>query len=149
MAYKYKTFDFIPKPITKERLEETFLRIVDDISADNNQSKYIKINKNTIINENDIYFIKRDGMKLIYYTASRQYESYNSFTKIEKELSSNFIRCHKSYIANTNKITRIDKTKNLLYFDKDNLIFCYIGPKYKNKTLEVLNHDGNITNNMD
>ena len=68
MAYKYKTFDFIPKPITVERLEETLLRMIEDISIDTNNSKYIKINKNTIINVNNINFIKKDGMKLIFYT---------------------------------------------------------------------------------
>ena len=33
MAYKLKTFDYIPKPITLERLEETVLRLVDDVNG--------------------------------------------------------------------------------------------------------------------
>ena len=31
VAYKYKTFDFLQKPLTKERLEETILRLYSDI----------------------------------------------------------------------------------------------------------------------
>ena len=52
IAYQYKTFDFIPKPITLERLEETFLRIIDDINSDYTGTKFIHIdNKNTIISQ--------------------------------------------------------------------------------------------------
>lgn len=32
VAYKYKTFDYLSKPITLERLEETVLRLFEDIS---------------------------------------------------------------------------------------------------------------------
>lgn len=31
-SFKYKTFDYICKPVTKERLKETVLRLFDDIS---------------------------------------------------------------------------------------------------------------------
>ena len=150
MAYKYKTFDFIPKPITVERLEETITRIVNDIETGNNNTKFIRLNsKNTIIAQNSIKYIKRDGMKLVFYTDNRQYEVYSSFNKIKNELPSNFVRCHKSYIVNTNRITNIDSGSNLIYFDKDNSSSCYIGPKYKNNLMEVLNNHGNFTNNMD
>ena len=31
VAYKYKTFDFLQKPLTRERFEETILRLYSDI----------------------------------------------------------------------------------------------------------------------
>ena len=153
VAYKYKTFDFIPKPITPERLEETILRIMDDIKCSNSNSinnRFIRLsNKNTIINQNSINFIKRDGMKLVFYTDNRIYEAYTSFSKIERELPSNFVRCHKSYIANVNKIIDIDMSNNILIFNDKNAPKCFIGPKYKNKLMEVINNDTNISNNME
>ena len=55
LAYKLKTFDYIPKPITLERLEETVLRLVDDING--TPKKYIKIdNKNTLVDESEILY---------------------------------------------------------------------------------------------
>ena len=150
MAYKYKTFDFIPKPITQERLDETIQRIADDINSENDKTKFIRLsNRNTIIDQNTIKYIKRDGMKLVFYTDNRQYETYSSFTKIQHELPSNFVRCHKSYIANVDRITNIDSTNNIVYFDNNNSTKCYIGPKYKNKLMEVFNHDEYTTNNLD
>ena len=51
LAYQCKTFDYICKPITKERLEETILRLLSDIKGTKNPNNYIKLNnKNTIIN---------------------------------------------------------------------------------------------------
>lgn len=153
LAYKYKTFDFIPKPITPERLEETILRLMDDISYNTKSSSFIRLNnKNTIINQDNINFIKKDGMKIVFYTDTRTYEAYSSFNKISEELPNNFVRCHKSYIANINKISNVNASNNLIVFNNssngDNLN-CVIGPKYKNGLMEVLKNYGNFTNNLD
>ena len=139
IAYKYKTFDFICKPITFQRVEDCVLRLFDDISELN--KKFIRIdNKNTIIAEADITYIKKDGMKLIFHTESRDYEIYSSFLKIQDSLPSNFVRCHKSFIANINNVTKVESNKNIVYFNNSS---CDIGPKYKNKFLEVIKNYGN------
>lgn len=145
LAYKYKTFDYLPKPIIDKRLEETILRLVDDITLE--PSQFIKINNNkTIINANDVNYIKKDGMKLVFCTGSGNYETYSSFSKIETLLPGNFVRCHKSYIANTDSIQNINTNNNTIYFNND--LSCDIGPKYKNNLMEVFNY-GNISNNLD
>ena len=140
MAYKYKTFDFICKPLTYQRLEDCILRLFDDISG--STKKFIRIdNKNTIIDESDIKYIKREGMKLIFHTESRDYEIYSSFLKIQNFLPSNFIRCHKSFIANINNITKVESSTNTVFFNNS---FCDIGPKYKKNFMEVINKNGSI-----
>ena len=143
VAYKCKTFDFLSKPITLERLEDTVLRLFEDMSL--KPKKFIKINnKNTIINIDSIRYIKKDGMKLIFYTDSREYESYSSFNKISNLLPENFVRCHKSYIANIHKISDLQISSNTILFGNSTNCKCFIGPKYKNNFMEVLRHDGNI-----
>ena len=144
IAYTVKTFDYLPKPITIERLEITINRLLDDMGSSN--KKYIHIDKKTIINPEEINFIKKDGMKLVFCTDSQDFEVYNSFNKIKNLLPDNFVRCHKSYIANTANIININTKKNIINFD--NNLSCEIGPKYKNNLMEVFNY-GNVTNNMD
>lgn len=140
IAYKYKTFDFLPKPITLERLEKTIIRLFDDLNG--NQKKFIRLdNKNTVIDENKIDYIKRDGMKIVFHTDSRNYEIYSSFVKIQDKLPDNFVRCHKSFIANVNNVTKVEPVSNLIYFNNS---FCDIGPKYKNDFMEVINSYGNL-----
>ena len=145
LAYSVKTFDYLPKPITLERLEVTLNRLLDDLSG-NTSKRFIQLNKKTIINENEINYIKRDGMKLVFCTGSGNYETYSSFNKIESLLPENFVRCHKSYIANTENILNINTNNNTIVFNND--LSCDIGPKYKNNVMEVFKH-GNISNNLD
>lgn len=145
VAYKYKTFDYLPKPLVLEKFEETILRLFDDITE--SKEKYIRLNNNkTIIPEKNIKFIRKDGMKLIFHTDTRDYITYNSFSKIQSQLPKQFIRCHKSYIVNINKITDIDSLQNIVSFSSNDK--CYIGPKYKNNFMEVLNH-GNFSKHLD
>ncbi|MBR3255948.1 MAG: response regulator transcription factor [Clostridia bacterium] len=139
VAYKYKTFDYIPKPITQERLELTINRLFNDIYS--KPKKYIKLdNKNTIIDEAEVNYIKRDGMKLVFNTNCRNYEIYSSFNKIQDKLPENFVRCHKSYIINVDKITNVEPIRNRVFFNDNN--FCDIGPKYKNDFMEVMDKHG-------
>ena len=120
---------------------------MEDINSEGNTTSFIRIDsKNTIINQDSINFIKKEGMKLVFYTDTRVYETYNSFSKISNELPKNFVRCHKSYIANINKISDINNT-TILFNDK-NTMQCNIGPKYKNELMEVLKN-GNFSNNLD
>ena len=65
LAYKYKTFDYIAKPFNYERLEDTVVRLFDDIKG--LPKKYLKIdNKNTIIDEDEIEFrTKRAELALL------------------------------------------------------------------------------------
>lgn len=105
LAYKCKTFDFLCKPVAQERLEETVLRLFDDIKNNSSGKSYIRLDsKNTIINGNEVQYIKREGMKIIFHTQTRDYEIYSSFAKIQHLLPENFVRCHKSFIANINNI---------------------------------------------
>ena len=139
VAYKYKTFDYIAKPITYDRLEDTIIRLFDDINGLN--KRYLKIdNKNTLIDESEIQYIKRDGMKLIFHTSTRDYDTYSSFNKFQDKLPKTYIRCHKSYIANINQIKDVEPVSGTITFKDGNT--CDIGPKYKREFMEVLNNNG-------
>lgn len=136
IAYKVKTFDYIAKPITSDRLEDTIKRLFEDIKG--LPKKYIKIDsKNTIVDASEVLYIKRDGMKIIFHTESRDYDAYSSFNKIQFNLPNNFVRCHKSYISNINKIKDVEPVTNTITFNDG--FTCDIGPKYKKSLLEVLN----------
>lgn len=145
LAYKYKTFDYLPKPIIDERLEETILRLVEDMTTEINH--FIRINNNkTIINANDVNYIKKDGMKLVFCTGTENYETYSSFSKFETCLPDNFVRCHKSYIVNINNVKNYKTNDNIL--ELNNNCSCQIGAKYKSNFMEVFKN-GNFTNNLE
>ena len=121
IAYKYKTFDYLPKPVSEEKLEDTILRLIDDMST--SPSKFIRLNNSkTIINQSEVNYIKRDGMKLVFCTNNRNYEVYSSFNKIESCLPDNFVRCHKSFIVNVDNIADIKTSKNTILFNLMNFV---------------------------
>ena len=147
-AYECKTFDFIQKPFTQSKLESTILRLFDDINA--NTTKFIKLNnKHKLVNQNLVNYIQKDGMKAIYSMNSGSIESYGSFKEISNSLPNNFVRCHKSFIVNIDNISNIDLKSNTIFFKDSTSSTCFIGPKYKNNFMEVLNNYGNINKNMD
>lgn len=138
-AFNYKTFAYLFKnSLTLDTVSDTLIRLFDDISSD--PRKFLKVDsKGTFIDLNDIQFIEKNGMKLIYHTAKKVIETYNSFSKIEEILPHNFIRCHKSFIVNINNISYLSFHDNTITFKNNSS--CYIGPKYKNYFMEVINYD--------
>ena len=145
LAYKYKTFDYLPKPIINDRLEETVLRLFEDMNSQT--ANYIRLNNNRlIINANEVNYIKKDGMKLVFCTNSEKYETYSSFSKLENCLPENFVRCHKSYIVNIKSITKVNSSRNTLEFK--NSESCTLGAKYKNNFMEVFKN-GNIAKHLE
>ena len=134
----------MPKPITIERLEKTLVRLFDDVNFSSNN--FIPVNSKTYINQKDVYYIKREGMKLVFKTNTDTFETYSSFNKMSHKLPSNFVRCHKSYIANVDNINHIEANTNTLFFEDSSK--CYIGPKYKNDFMEVINN-GVLADNLD
>lgn len=141
VAYKYKTFDYIAKPITYDRLEDTVVRLFEDVNGLN--KRYLRIdNKNTLVDESEIQYVKRDGMKLVFHTPSRDYDTYSSFNKFQDRLPKSYIRCHKSCIANINQIKDIEPVSGTITFRDGST--CDIGPKYKSEFMEVLKSYGSF-----
>ena len=141
IAYKVKTFDYLAKPITYDRLEETVKRLFEDVNG--LPKKYLKIDsKNTIIDESEIQYIKRDGMKLVFHTATRDYDIYSSFNKFQDKLPGHYKRCHKSYIANINQIKDVEPVSGTITFRDGST--CDIGPKYKSDLMGVFKDYGNF-----
>ena len=141
-AFECKTFDFIQKPFSQSKLENTIVRLFNDFNSSN--ASFIKLNNSRkLINQNLVNYIQKRGMRTIYSTNNGEFDSYGSFTKIENSLPSNFIRCHKSFIVNIENISSVDLNNNTILFNNSKS-HCYIGPKYKNNFVEVLNNHGNI-----
>lgn len=134
-AYKVNAFDYLVKPISQDNLEETLLRLIDYL--DNFNNHFIKINSTTFINQDDVHYIRKDGMKLIFHTKDNEFETYNSFSKIKKNLPHHFVRCHKSFIANVSNISHVEARTNTIFFNNSSK--CYIGPRYKEEFMEMIN----------
>lgn len=147
LAYKCKTFDYLPKPISMENLETTILRLFDDIKSNASKKDFIRINnKDTLINTDSIYYIEKSKNKIIFRTANSEYFIGSSFNKLLPDLPSTFVRCHKSYIVNVQNINSIEN--DTIYFGNTKDLTCYIGHTYKKNFMEVFNNEFNANTNI-
>lgn len=69
-----------------------------------------------ILEFNDIIYFETTSLKhkLRVHTDTRMLEFYSELKKVENDLDSRFMRCHKSYIINQHKIKEIDKKNSLI-----------------------------------
>ncbi|SHH29196.1 two component transcriptional regulator, LytTR family [Tepidibacter thalassicus DSM 15285] len=133
-AFSIYSFDYILKPFNEKRLLKTLSKVIENIKLkkmvkrflNNNKEKFIfrKSRKTYIVNLEDIIMFEKNGRTTKIYTKDLEQEFYESFYDIEKRLSVDFFRTHKSYIVNINKVKKIvphTKTSYKIEFKNNNL----------------------------
>lgn len=121
-AFEVYAFDYITKPFKVDRIMKTLIRIKEIVLEENNKiqdnivfqqslvDKLIIKNKDGInfIDTDSIVLVQREGKSTAVYTLDNKYTTSEGLSDIEERLGKiNFFRCHKSYLINTSKITKI------------------------------------------
>ena len=117
--YKVEAMDYVAKDEDdfKARVTSYLMKAYNIYFRENLSEGYIKVNEDSrIINIklSDILFIETSSTphKIRVHEENRQIEFYGNLKDMEQKLTSNFYRCHKSYIVNKNKIDEIDLKNN-------------------------------------
>lgn len=133
--YKVEAMDYIIKEDDgfKKRVQDCLLKAYNTYFNENSKEGYISIKEDMrIINIklSDILFIETAGTahKIRVHEENRQIEFYANLKDIEKKLTPNFYRCHKSYIVNKDKIYEIDKKSNKIIMTNGEE--CYVSFRY-------------------
>lgn len=136
-SYDFSVVDYLLKPISYDRFYKSALKVKDKYPE-----KEI-LNIETKSNEKDFIFVKNEGKQIkinladvLYIEGLRDYVNIKTENEeliilknlkdLEEILSSNFMRVHKSYIVNLNKIDSIEG--NRIFINK---IPINIGETYK------------------
>ncbi len=110
-SYEYGVLDFIPKPFDKKRLVKAFQRLeyADRISRLTTKMLVVKnYGRLQLIPLEEIHFIKGAGDYSEIHTVNNKVFLHNkSLEALVKILPENFIRIHKSYIADLNQIVNV------------------------------------------
>lgn len=135
-TFKVKPFNFLPKPVSEQEIKECLLDIDKDYQIRNSHEDELNlIIKSGCINytlkTSELIYIEKIGNKIILYSLNNTISAYDTLENIMEKLinSDNFVRCHKSYIANKNFFSQIHRDSNEIIFK--NGMKCYIGRKYK------------------
>jgi DNA-binding LytR/AlgR family response regulator len=145
-AFEKNGSDFILKPISFERFTKSVIKVQNLLKSKRPievpaESEHFFINpgvkgKMIQLSYADILYI--EGLKnyVVIYTADSKHITYLSLREIEVAIpASKFIRIHKSYIVNVDKIKSIDGNIILL----SNTIELPIGISFKDSFLNMIN----------
>src|SRR3989339_1410615 len=124
-AFKVQPFDFLPKPVSEEILEKCILKIEQNYYSQNIENhscfKHIEIKTGSIVHKvktNIIVYIERLKSKTIIYTQNSEISCNFTLRIMHKMIDDeNFIRCHKSFIANKTLIDKICLKEKKIYFE--------------------------------
>lgn len=80
---------------------------------------------------NDILFFEssKDSHRIIIHTENSSLNYSGTLSELEETLPPNFIRCHRSFIANLDKVHYFDEKQKLLYFSSQ--LFCPVSVRQK------------------
>ena len=117
--YKIEALDFIIKDnqdnIKRKIAECINTTLARHTAANNNKSVRVTVEDKVIILDMDeIIFVETTQVRhqLRLYTKRRVLEFNGELKAMEEQLDERFIRCHKSFIINKDKVKEINKTEN-------------------------------------
>jgi DNA-binding LytR/AlgR family response regulator len=146
-AFEQFAFNYILKPVDKKIFEKVIDRAVEEIDKIKEIQKgrfFNLVNKKTMssIPYKDLFYFEKRINKISVKLTNDEIEARKTLKKIEEEIDTSFfIRCHKSFIVNKEKI---------LYQQGDNLILlgCSdlipIGKKYRENVMKEIGKMINI-----
>ena len=124
-------YSFIIKPYNTDTVVKTLIEVSDYYDS---ETAFLKIKDYTGIifklRISDILYIESNGHRITFYTEYSNYDS-GEFTleKTQNMLPDIFIRCHKKYIININKVSIYDKTNRFIRIGENTIP---VGRAHKN-----------------
>lgn len=122
-SYKYDTVkDYLVKPLNYESFQMSVDRVqskIDDPLKSSTESTrntiMVKDGSNWVpLRYSQILYIRSESNYCTFYTHDTKVMSLAKLKDLETKLPSNFLRCHRSYIVNTNYIDKINLEEILI-----------------------------------
>lgn len=139
---------FLIKPFDKITLQSCIDRVLrqkasqvnlfeDDESPILGESIFVKQNdKLKRVSFGDIHYIQADGNYIEIYLEHKRLVAKLSLTKVEQRMNvPYFIRVHKKFLVNINKIDQVKSVEEILIADK----YIPVGAKYRPDLMDALN----------
>ncbi|MEN7546725.1 LytTR family DNA-binding domain-containing protein [Rapidithrix thailandica] len=139
-AFEYNVVDFLVKPVRYPRFMKALDKVKQNLQKTSEKAPedqiYVKAdNKIVRLTLEDIFFIEALSDYVIINTLQKKYVVHSTMKGMEKRLAAtNFIRVHRSYIVNINKIDTIEDM-TIVMPQKE----IPIGASYKSSFMEKLN----------
>ena len=134
-AFENNVVDYLLKPVAYERFKKAVdkIRKMQVITAGNHGYMFVRSNGADVkLFYNDIQWIESASEYVMIHTLNGKHMVYSNMNSILEKLTDKFIRVHRSYIINTDKIDKIHK--DLIEINGE---FIRVSKSYKNE-LELI-----------
>jgi DNA-binding LytR/AlgR family response regulator len=136
-GFEVSALDYLLKPIPYDRFLTAINKALIKENSIQNEDDFIVLKENKALYKvffKDIQYIEAFGDYVKVHTEDKTITTHSTFSKFIKQLPHNFLRTHKSFSINLNRMNRI--SGNQITLDKH---VIPIGKTYKQNVLKALN----------
>ncbi len=123
--YRVEAMDFVLKDNPAEakvKIRECLLNAMERYTLQTNKTHKVYTiqagGRKISVDYNDIFFFETSGNihKVILHAKDRQIEFSGTIKELASTLEDNFVRCHRSFLANKNNIKELDVKNRIIHF---------------------------------
>lgn len=120
-VFQVQTFDYILKPVTKEKLFPVIKKIIKYLDLDDTYFSftYKRIEYNLKFAE--IVYFEKQKRTVIIHTVQQTFQTIMSTPELLQKLNDNFVQVHTSYIVNINYIKEVGTDHIILTTDSESM----------------------------
>lgn len=94
----------IKKPLNEEKVEKAYLKAIEKFNKENKVIVVKTLKETRKVKINEIYYIESDARLVNIYLKNEVLVSYGKLSDMEEILKGNFLRTHKSYLVNLERV---------------------------------------------
>ncbi len=136
-GFEVNAVDYLLKPIAYERFLTAINKVLNKIENTSNETDFIVLKENKALHKvqfEDIQFVEAYGDYVKVHTKEKTITTHSTFSKFIENLPKYFLRTHKSFSINLNKLNHL--SGNQISIDDHKIP---IGQTYKQTVLKALN----------
>lgn len=136
-GFEVNAVDYLLKPIAYERFLSAIKKVINSNNPNDTNAKYIILKENKALHKvqfDDILYLEAYGDYVKVFLNEKVVITHSTFTNILRELPDFFIRTHKSFCMNLNKLNHLSGNQITIQSYQ-----IPIGQTYKQNVLKALN----------
>lgn len=120
-VFQVQTFDYILKPVTREKLFPVIKKIIKYLDLDNAYFSFTYKRAEYNLKFAEIVYFEKQKRTVIIHTVHQTFQTIMSTPELLQKLNDNFVQVHTSYIVNINFIKEVGADHIILTTDSESL----------------------------
>ena len=108
-VFKVQPFDYLLKPLNREKTWETLTKAIRHLNGHPNQFNYLNGKTDFVVATNDIFYFEKQKRKVIMHGKIGEQSFYMDTKSLLSKLGDDFVQIHTSYIVNSYYVSAVKK----------------------------------------